>query len=40
MVGWHYRLDGLEFEEGLGVGDGRGGLACCRPWGLKELNMT
>ena len=37
MVGWHHRLDGYEFEEALGVGDGQGSLAC---WGLKESDMT
>ena len=36
MVGWHHRLDGHEFEQALGVGDGQGSLACCHPWGLKE----
>ena len=36
MAGWHHRLDGHEFEETLGVGDGQGGLACCSPWGRKE----
>ena len=40
MAGWHHRLDGDEFEKALGVGDGQGGLACCRPWGHKELDMT
>ena len=30
MVGWHHRLNGHEFEETPGVGDGQGGLACCR----------
>ena len=40
MVGWHYWLDGHEFEQALGVGDGPGGLACCSPWGCKELDMT
>ena len=29
MAGWHHRLDGHEFEEILGIGDGQGGLACC-----------
>ena len=33
MVGWHHWLNGLEFEEAPGVGDGRGGLVCCSPWG-------
>ena len=39
-VGWHYQLDGHEFEQALGVGDGQGSLACCSPWGQKELDMT
>ena len=38
MVGWHHRLDGHESEQVLGVGDGQGGLACCSPWGHKELD--
>ena len=40
MVGWHHWLDGLEFEQALGVGDGQGSLTCCSPWGHKELDMT
>ena len=40
MVGWHRRLHGCEFEQALGVGDEQGGLACCSPWGRKELDMT
>ena len=40
MVGWHHRLYGHEFEHALGVGDGQGSLACCSPWGCKELDMT
>ena len=40
MVGWHHRLNGHEFEQTLGEGDGQGGLGCCSPWGLKELDMT
>ena len=40
MVGWHHQLNGYEFELTLGVGDGQGGLACCGPWGHKELDMT
>ena len=39
-VGWYHRLDGHEFEQALGVGDGQGGLACCGSWGHKELDMT
>ena len=40
MARWHHRLDGHEFEQALGVGDGQGGLACCSPWGHKELDIT
>ena len=40
MVGWHHRLDGHGFERAPGVGDGQGGLACCNPWGRKDLDMT
>jgi len=40
MVGWHHQLDGREFEQVPGVGDGQGGLACCSPWGHKELDTT
>ena len=40
MVGWHHRLNGHEFEQTLGVGDGQGSVACCRPWGHKESDTT
>ena len=40
MVGWLDRLNGHEFEQALGVGEGQGRLACCSPWGLKMLDMT
>ena len=40
MVGWHHRLNGHEFEWTLGVGDGQRSLACCSPWGHKELDVT
>ena len=40
MVGWHHPLDGLEFEQALGVGDGQGSLASCSPQGHKEPDMT
>ena len=39
MVGWHHRLNGHEFEQALGVGDGQGSLACCSPWSRKESDM-
>ena len=47
MVGWHHRLDGREFEQAPGVGDGQESLACCRSWGHRitydwatKLNWT
>ena len=40
MVVWHHQLNGHDFELTPGVGDGPGGLACCSPWGRKELDMT
>ena len=40
MVGWHHRLNGHEFKQALGVGDGQGGLACCSVWGSKESDTT
>ena len=39
-VGWHHWLEGHEFEQAPGVGDGQGSLVCCSPWGHKELDMT
>ena len=38
MVGWHHQLNGHEFKQALGVGDRQGSLACCSPWGRKELD--
>ena len=40
MAGWHHRLDGCEFEQAPGVGDGQESLACCSPWGHRELDTT
>ena len=40
MVGCHHQLDGHEFEQALGVGDGQGSLACCSPWDSKELDTA
>ena len=38
MVGWHHQLDGHEFEQAPGVGEGQGSLVCSSPWGHKELD--
>ena len=40
MARWHHRLNGHKFEQVPGDGDGQGSLACCSPWGRKELYMT
>ena len=40
MAGCHHRLNGHEFAQALGVGDGQEGLACCSSWGCKELDTT
>ena len=40
MVGWHHWLNGHEFEEAPGVGDGQGTLACYSPWGCKESDIA
>ena len=40
MVGWYYWFDGHVFEQGLGVDDGQGSLACYSPWGHKESDTA
>ena len=40
MVGCHHCLNGQEFEQALGDGEGQGNLACCSPWGCKELGKS
>ena len=40
MVGWHHRLSGHDLGQTLGDGEGQGSLACCSPWGSKELDTT
>ena len=40
MAGWHHRLNGHEFEQTPGVGDGQGGLVCCDSWGREELDTA
>ena len=36
MVRWHDQVNGHEFEQALGDGEGQGNLASCSPWGHKE----
>ena len=40
MVGWHHWLNGHEFEQAPGDGEGQGSLVCCSPWGQKESDTT
>jgi len=40
MVGWHHWLDGHEFEQAPGDGEGQGSLVCCSPWVRKDSDMT
>ena len=40
MVEWHHRLNGHEFEQAPGAGDGQGSLTCCSPRDHKELDTT
>ena len=39
MAGWHHRLNGHNYEQAPGDGDGQGSLVCCSPW-VAELDMT
>ena len=40
MDGWHHRCNGHEHGQTSGDGEGQEGLACCSPWGHKELDTT
>ena len=40
MIGWHHKLDGHEFEQAPGNGNGKGSLVRCSPCGHKEQDMT
>ena len=40
MAGWHHWCNEHEIGQTSGAGEGQGGLACCSPWGRKELDMT
>ena len=39
-VGWYHWLDGHQFEQAPGVGDGQRGLVCCSPRGRTESDTT
>ena len=40
LVGWHHWLNGHEFAQTPGAGEGQGSLACCSPWGREESNTA
>ena len=40
MVGWHHQLNGDEFEQAPGDGEGQGSLLCCSSWGHKKQDTT
>ena len=40
MVEWHHQLNGHEFKQAPGDGEGQGSLACCGPWSYKESDTT
>ena len=40
MIRWHHQLNGHESEQIPGKNEGQESLACCRPWGHKELDTT
>ena len=40
MAGWHHQLNGHEFEQTPGDGEGQGSLVCCSPWDHKESDRT
>ena len=40
MVGWHYQLNGHEFEQAPGAAEGQGSLVCYSPWGYNKSDTT
>ena len=40
MAEWHHQLNGHEFQQALGDGEGQESLECCSPWGRSELDMS
>ena len=39
MVGWHHQVNGHEFEQALGGGDGQGSLVCFISWGSQRVKQ-
>ena len=37
MVGWYHQLNGHEFEQTPGDGEGQGSLVGYSPWGHKKI---
>ena len=40
MAEWPHQLNGHEFEQTPGDGEGQGRLACCSPWGHTQLDTN
>ena len=40
MVGWYHQLNGHEFDQALGDGEGQVRIACCNPWGCRGSDRT
>jgi len=40
MIGWHYQVDGHEFEQAPGIGDGQWSLLCYSLWGHKDSDTN
>ena len=40
IVGWPDQVSGYESEQTLGDSEGQRSLACCSPWGHKELDTA
>ena len=40
MIRWHHQLNGYEFQQTLGDGEGQGSLECCSPWGHEKSDTT
>ena len=40
MIGWHHPVNGPEFEQAPGDGEGQVSLTCCSKWGHKESDLT